>query len=118
MPKFALTVLNCEQSVSTFTLIKLQQEAPTRLKITAIIAAFSFASAAIAGVTDVNNTAEVLRPNIHQNVGGGNNANSNGANGGGGNLHGIGNAPGQNGANPNDDGTKGFANQLVSVHKR
>jgi len=74
------------------------------------------ATVANAGVRDVNNQADVNHPNIHQNVTGGNNANPNGANGGGGNLHGIGNNPGQAGANPNDDGTNGFANQLETVH--
>ncbi len=87
-----------------------------RLTITAIIATTTLAGAASAGVADVNNIADVLHPNIHQNVGGGNNANPNGANDGGGNLHGIGNVPGQNGANPNDDGEAGFANQLETVH--
>lgn len=60
--------------------------------------------------------ADVIHPNIHQNNGPGQNANPNGANAGGGNMHGIGNVPGQNGANPNDDGTNGFANQLNTVH--
>ena len=49
-------------------------------------------------------------------VTGGNNANPNGANDGGGNLHGIANNPGKSGTNPNDDGTAGFANQLETVH--
>jgi hypothetical protein len=87
-----------------------------RLTITAIIATFSFASATIAGVADVNTSADVIHPNIHQNVGDGNNANPNGANDGGGNLHGIANVPGQNDANPTDDGVAGFANQLETVH--
>lgn len=70
-----------------------------------------------AGVADVTNIADVLHPNIHQNVTGGNNANPNGASPtGGANLHGIGNNPGQSGTNPNDDGTAGFANELGTVH--
>lgn len=70
-----------------------------------------------AGVRDVANTADILHPNIHQNVTDGNNANPNGASpAGGANLHGIGNNPGQEGTNPNDDGTAGFANELETVH--
>lgn len=80
------------------------------------LAAFNVAPA-VAGVKDVSNTADVLHPNIHQNVGGGNNANPNGVSpAGGANLHGIGNTPGQAGTNPNDDGTAGFANELQGVH--
>lgn len=74
------------------------------------------ATVANAGVRDVNNQADVNHPNIHQNVTGGANANPNNANDGGGDLHGIANNPGQAGANPNDDGTNGFANQLETVH--
>ncbi|NNE22862.1 MAG: hypothetical protein HKN11_09650 [Rhizobiales bacterium] len=70
-----------------------------------------------AGVRDVSNRADVLHPNIHQNVTGGNNANPNGVSpAGGANLHGIGNNPGQGGTNPNDDGVAGFANELETVH--
>lgn len=89
------------------------------LKLTVIATGLVFGlgiTAAQAGVRDVNNQADINHPNIHQNVTGGNNANPNGANAGGGNLHGIGNNPGQNGTNPNDDGTPGFANQLETVH--
>lgn len=68
-----------------------------------------------AGVRDVVNPADTIHPNIHQNVTGGNNANPNGANAGGGNLHGIGNNPGQSGADP-ADGKPGFADQLETVH--
>jgi hypothetical protein len=59
--------------------------------------------------------ADTIHPNIHQNVTGGNNANPNGANAGGGNLHGIANNPGQSGADP-ADGKPGFADQLETVH--
>jgi len=41
--------------------------------------------------------ADVLHPNIHDNNGPGQNANPNGANDGGGNMHGIANAKGGNG---------------------
>ncbi len=81
----------------------------------AIVSIFA-ASSAVAGVRDVRNTADVLHPNIHQNVTGGNNADPNGANDGGGNLHGIGNNPGQSGSNPNDDGVNGQANELETMH--
>lgn len=69
--------------------------------------------------------ADTIHPNIHQNNNEGNNANPNGNNPqsgnfadgtGGGNMHGIGNTPGQLGINPNDDGVSGFANQLNTVH--
>lgn len=91
----------------------------TYTKIAAIAAGFILTAGvatAEAGVRDVNNQADVNHPNIHQNVTGGNNANPNGANDGGGNLHGIGNNPGKSNTNPNDDGVPGFANQLEDVH--
>ena len=70
-----------------------------------------------AGVKDVANIADVLHPNIHQNVGGGNNANPNGVSpAGGANLHGIGNTPGQNDDVAPSDGAPGFADQLNTVH--
>jgi hypothetical protein len=83
---------------------------------TSAVLVSAVASSAAAGVRDVNNQADVNHPNIHQNVTHGNNANPNGANGGGGNLHGIANNPGKSGKHPNDDGTRGFANQLQTVH--
>jgi hypothetical protein len=76
----------------------------------------AIASSAVAGVRDVDNQADVNHPDIHQNVTGGNNANPRGANDGGDNLHGIGDTPGQDGNDPNDDGTNGFANELEDVH--
>jgi len=54
--------------------------------------------------------ADTIHPNIHQNNGPGQNANPNGANDGGGNIHGIGNVPGQN-----DDSVPGVCN-LNNVH--
>ena len=69
--------------------------------------------------------ADTIHPNIHKNNNEGNNANPNGKNPnsgvfadgtGGGNMHGIGNNPGQKGINPNDDGVKGFADDLETVH--
>ena len=86
---------------------------------TAILAScFVFGLGAVsaeAGVGDVNNQADINHPNIHQNVTGGNNANPNGANDGGNNLHGIANNPGQSGADPSD-GRPGFADQLETIH--
>ena len=75
-------------------------------------------AADIAGTNndDLDTPADTIHPNIHQNNGPGNNANPNGANDGGGNMHGIANNPGQRGINPNDDGVNGFANQLETVH--
>ncbi|MDH3741041.1 MAG: hypothetical protein OER56_05530 [Hyphomicrobiales bacterium] len=85
-----------------------------------IVAAIAFAALNVtptfAGVKDVSNIADVLHPDIHQNVGGGNNANPNGVSpAGGGNLHGIVNTPGQSDADPGD-GAPGFADQLETVH--
>lgn len=68
-----------------------------------------------AGAGGVTNIADTLHPNIHQNVGEGANANPNGANDGGGNLHGIANVPGQSDAQP-AEGAPGFADQLGTVH--
>ena len=84
--------------------------------IVSIVFAGVIASPAVAGVADVNNIADILHPNIHQNVTDGNNANPNSANDGGGNLHGIGNNPGQNDAVSPSDGEPGFADQLNTVH--
>jgi hypothetical protein len=75
------------------------------------------AAPAMADVADVNNIADILHPDIHKNVTDGANANPNGVSpAGGDNLHGIANTPGQNGDNPNNDGTAGFANELNTVH--
>ena len=63
--------------------------------------------------------ADTIHPNIHSKVGqgAGNNANANpnGANANGGQVHGIGNVPGKN-ADSNNDGVPGFANELDNVH--
>ena len=64
--------------------------------------------------------ADTIHPDIHTKVGqgaGNNNANANpnGANANGGQVHGIGNVPGQN-ADSNNDGVAGFANELDQVH--
>lgn len=89
--------------------------------LTTLAALLMFTSVAFAQVAGDNNNdlatpADVIHPNIHQNNDAGQNANPNGANAGGGNMHGISNVPGQAGINPNDDGTNGFANQLNTVH--
>jgi len=60
--------------------------------------------------------AQIIHPNILANNGPGQNANPNGANDGGGNLHGIANVPGKGGDNPNDDGVNGQANELETMH--
>lgn len=64
-------------------------------------------SAAGGGGNSNNTPADVIHPNIHQNNGPGQNANPNGANDGGGNMHGIGNVPGQS---DNDPGVANLAN--------
>jgi hypothetical protein len=72
--------------------------------------------AAGTGNDALNTPADTIHPNIHQNNGPKQNANPNGVNGGGGNMHGIANNPGKSNTNPNADGVKGFANQLNNVH--
>ena len=85
---------------------------------TVFAALAGFSSSSWATPDSVVTTADVLHPNIHQKVGKGDatNANPNGANANGGNIHGIANVPGKKGINPNDDGVAGFANQLNTVH--
>lgn len=75
-------------------------------------------AADIAGVSNDNldTPADTIHPNIHQNNGPGQNANPNGANDGGGNMHGIGNNPGKSDSHPNDDGVNGQANELETMH--
>lgn len=62
--------------------------------------------------------ADVIHPNIHSKVGRGDgtNANPNGANENGGNIHGIANVPGKGGDTPNADGIRGQANELQTMH--
>lgn len=72
-------------------------------------------TAATADPSEVNNQADVNHPNIHDKVGDGTNANPRGKTNDGGGIHGIGNVPGQSGANPGD-GRPGFADQLETVH--
>jgi hypothetical protein len=79
------------------------------------ITASLIATAGIAGAPGVETPADTIHPNIHDKVGTGANANPNGANANGGNIHGIANVPGQSGANPGD-GEPGFADQLGNVH--
>jgi len=91
-----------------------------KLFITTMVA-MVLATGAIAANANANdnantNQANTNHPNINANNGPGQNANPNGANDGGANMHGIGNNPGKSGDNPNDDGTKGFANELNTVH--
>lgn len=74
------------------------------------------ASNVIAGTP---NQSDVNHPDIHDKVGAANgnaNANPNGVNQNGGQIHGIGNNPGQSGSKPGDDGVPGQANELESMH--
>ena len=73
------------------------------------------ATAAAAGLADVDNQADVNHPDIHDKVGDGTNANPNGQTNDGGGIHGIGNVPGQSDNDPGD-GAPGFADQLGGVH--
>ena len=85
--------------------------------ITTTAALALLATSAIAA-PDVETPADVIHPNIHDKVGQGDgtNANPNGVNENGGNIHGIANNPGKGGDNPNDDGVKGQANELETMH--
>lgn len=74
------------------------------------------AAPAFAQPNGVVTPADTIHPNIHQKVGTGANANPNGANDNGGQLHGIANNPGKNGDNPNADGVNGQANELETMH--
>ena len=65
---------------------------------------------------DVDTPADTIHPDIHDKVGDGSNANPNGANDNGGEIHGIGNVPGRGGYNPNDAGVNGQANELETMH--
>jgi len=73
---------------------------------------------ALAAPQKTDTPADTIHPNIHSKVGQGDatNANPNGANANGGNIHGIANVPGKTGDNPNADGTKGQANELETMH--
>jgi len=86
--------------------------------LSAALTGFAVQALAVGGKAAPETPADTIHPNIHQKVGNGDgtNANPNGANANGGNIHGIANTPGQTGTNPNDDGTNGFANQLENVH--
>lgn len=76
--------------------------------------------ATVSANPDVDTPADVIHPDIHDNVGqgAGDNANANprGQTDNGGQIHGIADTPGQDGDNPNDDGTNGMANELNDVH--
>ena len=86
--------------------------------LTAILFTAFATGSAIAAPTGVQTPADIIHPNIHSKVGQGNgtNANPKGANANGGNIHGIANVPGKTGDNPNDDGVKGQANELETMH--
>ncbi|SHG55149.1 hypothetical protein [Cognatishimia maritima] len=90
--------------------------------LTAATVALMFAAPTSFAANASDTPADTLHPNIHDKVGNGagdnNNANPNGNNGNGsngGNIHGIGNVPGQSDADP-ADGDPGFADQLETVH--
>lgn len=87
--------------------------------VVAAMAAGLLATTAEAAPDGVVTPADIIHPNIHQNLTNETGANANPNNvspTGGANLHGIGNNPGQDDTNPNDDGVAGFANQLQTVH--
>lgn len=82
------------------------------------MATIAACSMAYAAPRNNDTPADTIHPNIHSKVGRGDgtNANPNGANAGGGNIHGIANVPGKGGDNPNADGTRGQANELQTIH--
>ncbi|MGP6087689.1 hypothetical protein [Antarctobacter jejuensis] len=67
---------------------------------------------------NTNTPADTIHPNIHSKVGGGDalNANPNGVTPNGGQIHGIANNPGKSGSRPNEDGVRGQANELGTMH--
>lgn len=82
----------------------------------AALAAAAMVAAGSADLGDVDTPADVIHPDIHDKVGDGSNANPNGQSpAGGGEIHGIGNVPGQSDADP-ANGDPGFADQLETVH--
>ena len=89
----------------------------TRILSAAVLAAATISASFAMASPDVETPADVIHPNIHDKVGNGDgtNANPNGVNENGGNIHGIANVPGQSGADP-ADGDPGFADQLETVH--
>ena len=89
----------------------------TRILSAATLVAATISASFAMSAPNVDTPADVIHPNIHDKVGNGDgtNANPNGANENGGNIHGIGNNPGQSGADP-VDGDPGFADQLETVH--
>ena len=91
-------------------------------RISFLFCVISLSTGAALASPDVDTQADINHPNIHDKVGQGAgdnaNANPNGNNGNGSNggqIHGIGNVPGQSGADPRD-GAPGFADQLETVH--
>lgn len=83
-----------------------------------LLATVTAASIAFAAPQNKDTPADTIHPNIHSKVGQGDgtNANPNGVNAGGGNIHGIANAPGKGGDSPNADGIRGQANELETMH--
>ena len=84
----------------------------------ALAASVGIAAAGNGGTNNdgLDTPADEIHPAIHANNNAGNNANPNGVSDGGGNMHGIANVPGQNGANDPGQGAPGFADQLETVH--
>jgi hypothetical protein len=88
------------------------------MKFLLVTALLALPAVATAAPTKTDTPADTIHPNIHSKVGRGDgtNANPNGANANGGNIHGIANVPGKTGDNPNADGTRGQANELETMH--
>jgi hypothetical protein len=88
------------------------------MKLLLVMALVALPAAAIAAPKVTTTPADTIHPNIHSKVGRGDgtNANPNGANANGGNIHGIANAPGKDGDAPNADGVRGQANELETMH--
>ena len=88
------------------------------MKFLVTLALIALPTLALSAPQKTDTPADISHPNIHSKVGRGDgtNANPNGANANGGNIHGIGNVPGKNGDNPNADGVRGQSNELETMH--
>ena len=84
----------------------------------AAIPALLLAGPALAAPQNTGTPANEIHPQLLEKVGQGDgtNANPNGVNPNGGDLHNINAVNGHDGDNPNDDGVNGQANELDEIH--
>jgi len=97
----------------------MQKKAGRMIMTAVLVTAIAGFTAPVLAASASETPADTIHPDIHTKVGqgAGNNANANpnGANDNGGQIHGIANVPGKNDAS-NTDGISGFANELEQVH--